>query len=354
MALRASKQVERDLHGLAVVAKSLTVHRELPDLLETVMDKIDEILDPAEFGLILLWDPSEGLFHPKASCGVGIKQPDSLYEIKLIENESITGAVFNADQALFWSTPDEVAKAQETMTPNNRALMERAFDSQAPKSILAAPLSAGDSKYGVLILGTLTGEKNFSSEDLPFIQTLADLIALAIDRSRLESQQAVMAFEEQADRLRADVLATLSHEMRTPLAAIKGFATAMMLEDVDWPEEKRMEFLTQIDQECDHLQVMIGDILDSSLIDVGQMTLELQPVRLQHLAREMADEIQRRTEIHRMVVDFPSGFPIIEADAFRIKQVMRNIVDNSIKYSPEGGEIRTCGDLSPRVHWPGS
>ncbi|MFC1936064.1 ATP-binding protein [Chloroflexota bacterium] len=344
MALRADKQAERDLHGLAVVAKSLTFHLELPELLETVMDKIDEILDPAEFGLILLWDPSEGLFHPKASCGVGIKDPESLYAVKLKEDEAITGIVYNEDKALLWSTSDEVIKAQRNMTPNNRALMERAFDSLAPKSILAAPLSVGENKYGVLILGTLTGDINFSSGDLPFIQTLADLIALAIDRSRLESKQTAITVVEQADRLRAETLATLSHELRTPLAAIKGYATAMMLEDVEWPEEKRKDFLVQIDQECDHLQMMIGDILDSSLIDVGQMSLEFQPVRIQHLAREIADGLQRRTEIHQLVVDFPSDFPIVEVDDFRIKQVIRNIVDNSIKYSPDGGLIVIRGE----------
>jgi signal transduction histidine kinase len=116
------------------------------------------------------------------------------------------------------------------------------------------------------------------------------------------------------------------------------------LEEVDWSDEKEKEFLTLIDQECDNLQTMIADILDSSLIDVNQMTLTIQPARLQHLAREIADELQSRTTEHNLMVDFPERFPIIELDSFRIKQVIRNIIDNSIKYSPEGGLIVIRGE----------
>jgi len=335
---------EREQFALLQVAKSLTVHLDLTELLEEVMDKIDEVLDPAEFGIVLLWDASEGIFKPRASCGEGIKETDLLYQIKLKEEESITGIVYSKAEALILSTPEEVASAQKNMGARNRALMLQAFGSLEPKSIVAVPLCVGSAKYGVLLFGTLFGERFFTFEDITFLQTAADLIALAIDRSRLESQTTTIEAAKQADRFRAEAMATLSHELRTPLAAIKGYSTALLLEEVDWPDEKQKEFLTLIDQECDNLQTMIADILDSSLIDVDQMTLELQPARLHHLAREVADEIQRRTSEHNLVVDFPEQFPIIEVDSFRIKQVIRNIIDNSIKYSPEGGLIVIRGE----------
>jgi signal transduction histidine kinase len=78
------------------------------------------------------------------------------------------------------------------------------------------------------------------------------------------------------------------------------------------------------------------------------MALEHQPVRLERLAREVADEMQNRTEIHRLVVDFPREFPILDADSQRIKQVMRNILDNAIKYSPDGGLVVIRGEA--RIH----
>jgi signal transduction histidine kinase len=91
-------------------------------------------------------------------------------------------------------------------------------------------------------------------------------------------------------------MATLSHELRTPLAAIKGYATALLLDEINWPDEKRHEFLQLIDAECDNLQQMIADILDSSMIDVGQLIIEPQPIRLPRLAREIAEEMQRRAD----------------------------------------------------------
>jgi signal transduction histidine kinase len=140
-------------------------------------------------------------------------------------------------------------------------------------------------------------------------------------------------------------MGTLSHELRTPLAAIKGYSTALLLEEVDWPDEKRREFLHLIDEECDNLQRMIADILDSSMIDVGQLIIELQPIRLPYLVREIVEEMQRRTEKHQLMVDFPPGFPIIDADPLRIKQVLRNILDNAIKYSPQGGLVVIRGEV---------
>jgi signal transduction histidine kinase len=137
----------------------------------------------------------------------------------------------------------------------------------------------------------------------------------------------------------------LSHELRLPLTAIQGYTSALLLDEVEWDEEKRDEFLNLIDEECHNMQSMLKDILDSSLIDVEQLIIEPQPVRIQNLAREVAAEIQLRTDLHNIIVDFPSDFPILEADPRWLKQVFRNILDNAIKYSPDGGLIVVRGEV---------
>ena len=148
-------------------------------------------------------------------------------------------------------------------------------------------------------------------------------------------------------RLRSEVMAALSHELRTPLASIKGYATALMLDEVEWPEEKRLEFLRLIEEETDNLEQMVSDIMDASLIDIGQLKIEPQPVRLPRLAKEVAQEMEHHTRTHRFVVDFPAEFPIVEADPRRIRQVLRNILDNAIKYSPNGGLVMIRGEVRP-------
>ena len=117
------------------------------------------------------------------------------------------------------------------------------------------------------------------------------------------------------------------------------------MDDMNWSEEKRREFLRRADEECESMEVMIKDILDSSIIDVNQLSLEMEPVRLQYLARDIVSEIQRRVKTHKMIVDVPADFPLVDADPRWIKQVFRNILENAIKYSPDGGLIVLRGDI---------
>ena len=333
----------RELHALTEVAKALTAPLDLPALLGAVMDKIVNVMDPAELGAIMLWDESSGLFRAEAAFGYDL---EILREIGLRAGESITGKAYDEGVARLLATPADVAEAMADLRPANRSAMARALgSSDLLRSAVAAPLRAGDHQFGVLVLETAHGPAEFSENDLPFVQTLADLIALAIDRVRLEAEAEAISDARKADRLRSEVMAALSHELRTPLAAIKGYSTALLLDEVAWPDEKRREFLHLVDEECDNLQVMINDILDSSLIDVGQLIIERQPARLAHLAREIADEMQRRSDVHRLVVDIPPDCPIVDVDPRRIKQVFRNILDNAIKYSPNGGLVMIRGEI---------
>ena len=340
-----SVRLIKELHALTETAKTINSPLELPDLLEAVMNTIIEVLEQSDVGAIMLWDQTCGLFRPAAAVGYDL---EVLKEIGLQAGESITGKVFEEGQACLLSTPDEVLGAMADMRPSNRSVMARSIGSpELPKSAVAAPVAVGERKYGVLVLEALGHHKQFSEEDLPFVQTLADLVALAIDRDQLKARADAVREIRQKERMRSEVMATLSHELRMPLSAIKGYATALMLDEIPWSEAKRDEFLSQIVEACDDMEGMVLDMLDSALIDVDQLKLELQPVRLQNIAREIALEFQHRSKTHHLVVEFASDFPIVEADSRWIKQVFRNLLDNAVKYSPDGGLIVIKGEVRP-------
>jgi K+-sensing histidine kinase KdpD len=339
---RRVERLKDELHALTEVAKTLTSPLELPGLLGVILDRIVEVLQPAQIGAIMLWDQAAGVFRPQAAFGYDLT---ALRQIGLQAGESVTGKVFDGGEALLLGSPEAVTQAMQDMRPANRDVMARAIGSDAlPICTLAAPISSGKQKFGVLVLETLEGPPVFTEDDLPFVQTIADLIALLIDRDRLAAQADSARQTRQAERMRAEILATLSHELRMPLAAIQGYSTALLLEEVQWSDEKGRQFLRLIEQECHNMETMLRDILDSSLIEVDQFFIEVQPTRLQHLAREAAAEIQRRSDAHRILVDFPADFPILEIDSRWIKQVFRNLLDNAVKYSPEGGLIVVRGE----------
>ena len=342
---RKIRRLSRELNALTQVAKTLSSPLDLPELLTAIMDKIIGVLDPADVGTVMLWEQSAGLFRPAAAFGYDL---DILRKMGLRAGESITGKVYDEDKVSLFRTSNEITEAMSDMRPANRAMMTQAFGSeQLPRSIIASPISVDDTKYGVLVLENLNSPSGFNENDLPFVKTLADLIALAIERARLETKANVIREARRTERLRSEVMATLSHQLRMPLTVIQGYATALLLDEVEWSEAKHREFLGLIEEQCNDMEIMIRDILDTSLIEVDQLTIRREPLLLQHLADDIALETQHQTELHRLVIDFPEDFPIVEADPHWIKQIFRNILDNAVKYSPDGGLIVIKGEVRP-------
>lgn len=208
---------------------------------------------------------------------------------------------------------------------------------------LCVPLRHADRLFGAIVASNPT---NASHIDEDRLSTVADLLTTAIEaRIRLAEEHAALLKE--AANLKLDVISMLSHEMRTPLASIKGYATALLLEDADWDAPTRTEFLQTIDDESDRLTRLIEGILESASIDANSLRIDLEPVLLPHIARRVVERMAIQSDIHQFVVMFPPSFPVVEADAERIEQVLTNLIDNAVKYSPDGGLTVVRGEVRP-------
>jgi len=151
--------------------------------------------------------------------------------------------------------------------------------------------------------------------------------------------------ERELDEMKSQLLSTVSHELRTPLASIKGFATTLLREDVEWEKESRREFLSIIDEESDRLTELIGNLLDMSRIEAGTLRMEPEPTELGPIIQETAAEFQMMTHEHQIQILLPPSLPPVMADPRRLRQILRNLVENAIKYSPQGGAIHIAAQV---------
>jgi len=333
---------DQRLSSIFGMAKILVMQQDLETMLSESLACLVETLEVVESGIMLLYDPSDERLVVRAAQGYDLA---CLRQIRLAPGEATCGKTFQTGQAQLYSTSKAIAAARRNLTPANREIVRAAvIGPRQLQSAVCIPLFTGQTKVGILRLENRRQPDSFVHEDIPFLKAVADLIALSIENARLrEELQNTQALEE-ANRLKAELISTLAHEMRTPLTSIKGYSTALLMEEATFDPETEQEFLQIIDEECDTLQELIHDLLESSIIDAGLLRLEPQPVRLPRLAQGVIDDITRRTKKHRFLVDFPKDFPIVDADPHRIEQVLRNLVDNAVKYSPQGGLVVVRGE----------
>lgn len=149
----------------------------------------------------------------------------------------------------------------------------------------------------------------------------------------------------EAEEIKSVFVSVVSHELKTPVALIKGYVGTLRREDVSWDSEIVQDSLEVIEDEADRLTELIENLLDASRLQAGQFSLNLAEIRMEKLAQEMADRFQTQTDRHRIVVKFPDEFPVIVGDENRLEQVFYNLLSNAVKYSPDGGEITISGQI---------
>lgn len=146
----------------------------------------------------------------------------------------------------------------------------------------------------------------------------------------------------------SEMLAGLSHDLRAPLACIKGYVTTLLREDVTWDPLSKKEFLNIINEETDHIENLIDNLLDSSTLSWrGEIELKKEAVLLPQIVNKVLKDTSFRSKNHQFTVLFPEHFPCVEADLVRIEQVIRNLVDNAVKYSMEETTITIKGEAAP-------
>jgi len=168
---------------------------------------------------------------------------------------------------------------------------------------------------------------------------LARSIRYAIERKRAEEKARQLETLKELERLRGQLLANVSHELRTPLATIKGYSTMLLDYDTRLEHDEKLEHLESIDKATDRMTDLIDNLLDISRLEAGLLKLEKTPTSILKLLQEIVADAQVRAPDHRIALELGKRLPMVNINAKRIRQVLDNLIDNSIKYSGEGTEL---------------
>lgn len=178
-------------------------------------------------------------------------------------------------------------------------------------------------------------------QQIALFTTFCDQIALAIDRFTLQQEAIHAEALRESDRLKDALLGSVTHDLRTPLAAIQASVGSLLEADVTWNESERIEFLETIESSADRLSRLVNNLLDLSRLEAGVAEPEKQWYPLENVISTVLDrlDLARRTQHHHIEVQVPDDLPLVPIDHAQIEQVLTNLIENALKYSPGGSNI---------------
>jgi two-component system sensor histidine kinase KdpD len=197
-------------------------------------------------------------------------------------------------------------------------------------------ISGGEENFGEINIWT---SEELDHPQMRLLRAFGSQATLVLEKAFLVNAQNRARLLEESDRLKSTLLSSVSHELRTPLSTIKASVSSLRSGEIEWESEARKELLTAVEEESDHLNLLVGNLLDMSRIEMGA----LQPNQTNNSLREILSATIKRMRQslsrHTLVVNIPENLPLVYVDYSQMDQVFSNLLSNSAKYAPEGTQI---------------
>jgi len=226
-------------------------------------------------------------------------------------------------------------------------------------SIVCAPLKSKERILGYI--GAARGAQRCTQEDLNLLVTIAGEVAVALDNARAYRQLEHLAQSleqrvqhrtqllleanrrlQELDKLKSDFVSTVSHELRTPMTSIKGYVDNILDGLTGVLTERQSYYLNRVKSNVERLTRMINELLDLSRIEAGKVELSLGNVRTREFVSEVVEGFQGMAQQKGLTLRThqPDELPVIRCDRDKLHQVLTNLIQNAIKFTPTGGEVR--------------
>jgi two-component system sensor histidine kinase KdpD len=232
----------------------------------------------------------------------------------------------------------DLAAAQWTWDRNHAA--GRGADTLPGAKRLFLPIRTERGPVGVI---GIDGDRNgplLTPEERRLLDALLDQIAVALERIELVEDLDEARILAESEKLRSALLTSLSHDLRTPLAAILGAATSLQSFGDGYDPTVRAELAGTIRSEAERLNRFVGNLLDMTRLEAGVLQPRFEPVDLMDVVGTALENTSRLVTQHRVVIDIAPDLPLIQGDFVLLEQVVINLIDNAAKYAPTGTEIR--------------
>jgi two-component system sensor histidine kinase KdpD len=209
------------------------------------------------------------------------------------------------------------------------------------------PLKLGEAVVGVLCLQASRDSRPFFWEasarvvsPTSFFSTFLTQVTALVERARLQREKMHVEVLQRTDALRAALLSSVSHDLRTPLTSIKASASALLQEDVEWKKEERQSFVRAIEREADRLNRLVGNLLDMSRIEEGALKPERDEYSLRAIIHDVLARLAPLLGGREVCLCLPpDDLLLVDVDYLQIDQVLTNLLENAVRYTPPGSSI---------------
>jgi len=345
IARRLTRDV-KTLSSLLEVSSIITSQQKLSEILKTITNEIQFCFD-ADHSSIMLLDRRSKMLKTEVTSGKG---SEIVKDAMIPMEKSISGQVFKSGKPLLLNGEVDPAEFPGTPEKNRRIT-----------SAMCVLLKIHGKNIGVMNVSLVDRDRSFSETDLNLMNIFANNVAVGIYNANLYQQtrsfnvQLEKKVKERtkelvaANKAKNDFMGSMSHELRTPLNAIIGFSQVLLDQHFGDLNEKQGEYARDIFDSGKHLHSLINDILDFSKMDAGRIGLELAPVNTKDLLDDSINMIRSKTKDHRIKLAAHISEELsnleIQADERKLKQVMFNLLSNTVKFTPKGGEVSVEADL---------
>ncbi len=302
---------------LLEITRTLSSTLDLPSLLRNIIQAAVELTD-TEVASIMLFDSTAGQLRFEATTN---EDSSKMERIMIPLEGSVAGSIFTSGKPLL------IADASHDSRHFRKVDDQITF---VTRSILGVPLISKQKPIGVLQALNKKGKATFTEDDVDTLEALAAQAAITIVNARLFQQ--------------SDSIAELVHELRQPLNALN--AAAGVLTRPNLPPDIHNEFVRTLQNETGRLNTMTTEFLDLAKLESGRMRFVHEPFSLVALANECVKVVTSQANDRKvsLYMAVPDGFPKVNGDRGKVKQVLLNLLTNAIKYNREGGDVYITGD----------